>query len=113
MKNLKQICAMPLTIGISDSIISVTTIIGRRDKCDVNLLKRRKACCMTQESVSKKSGISQNYYSQLENGRCVNPSRAVLRRLAMAFDCTVAQLYGEVDECTDQAIDASRMHNVS
>ena len=47
---------------------------------------------LTQKQLSQKSGISQAYINELENGRKTNPSIVVLARLANALDVPVFEL---------------------
>ena len=50
---------------------------------------------LTQQQLSDKSGLSQSYINELENGRKVNPSIVVLDKLASGLNITVADLIEE------------------
>jgi len=52
------------------------------------ILNARIRCGMTQNELSEKTGISQADISRLENGTR-NPSLALLKRIADAFDSTL------------------------
>jgi Predicted transcriptional regulators len=54
---------------------------------DVRMRKK-----MTQQQLSEKSGLSQAYINELENGRKVNPSIIVLDRIAAVLQVSIAEL---------------------
>jgi DNA-binding XRE family transcriptional regulator len=51
----------------------------------------RKSANMTQEELSKKSGLPQSHISRIESGK-LSPSRVTLERIAKALGCSVGQL---------------------
>lgn len=56
---------------------------------------------LTQTELSKRSGVSQPYINELENGKKINPSIIILGRLASALGAKVSELLDdEVDEGT-------------
>jgi transcriptional regulator with XRE-family HTH domain len=58
-------------------------------------LKKR----LTQTELSRRSGVSQPYINELENGKKVNPSIIILSKLANALGTTVSELLDdEVNE---------------
>ena len=57
------------------------------------LKKIRKAKKITLKQLEKIKGISNNYISDLENGRRVNPSIEKLEKLAKALDVNVVDFY--------------------
>lgn len=50
---------------------------------------------MTQDSLSKKTGIRQDVISKLENGKHTNPTLLTLEKLARALEIPVAKLIDE------------------
>jgi transcriptional regulator with XRE-family HTH domain len=46
----------------------------------------------TQEQLGKRAGLPQAYISQVESGVRVNPTGAVIKKLARAFDVPVGEL---------------------
>lgn len=67
------------------------------DKTDsqVYFRERRKLAGLTQGEAAAKMGFSRNYLSELERGKDYN-SR-VLRAMAEAYECTVADLFRDPD----------------
>jgi len=57
-----------------------------------NLRKLRLQRKLTQKGLSIKSGVSQAYINELENGKKINPSVFILSKLALALDTTVSEL---------------------
>lgn len=53
---------------------------------------RRLALGLTQEQLEELSGLSQNYISQVENGKIERPGTAKLEQLARGLDVTVDDL---------------------
>ena len=51
--------------------------------------ERRKSLKMNQETLAKKSNISRERISALENGKCNNVLIGTLTAIASALDCTV------------------------
>lgn len=49
---------------------------------------------LTQKQLSERSGLSQAYVNELENGRKANPSKAVLEKLAAALEVPLAEILG-------------------
>lgn len=49
---------------------------------------------MTQQQLSEKSGLSQAYINELENGRKINPSIIVLDKIAMGLQVSITELLG-------------------
>lgn len=56
------------------------------------LRKLRIKCNLTQTELSKRSGVSQPYINELENGKKVNPSIIILAKLANALGTRVSEL---------------------
>jgi len=50
---------------------------------------------LTQEKFASKIGISRIYLCQLENGHKLNPSIALLKRIAQALDTNIISLIAE------------------
>lgn len=61
----------------------------------VNLKKIRCQKKLTQNGLARKSGLSQSYINELENGKKVNPSVIVLAKLSDALDVALAELLDE------------------
>lgn len=59
--------------------------------------ERREELQMTQEELTKKSGISRQTISALENAYQKNCSTRVLLALAKALDTTISELFFEDD----------------
>jgi transcriptional regulator with XRE-family HTH domain len=57
--------------------------------------KLRREARMTQRQLAHKAGIDQGGLSRIEQRLKVNPTLDVLRRLARALDCRVADLLDE------------------
>ncbi len=57
----------------------------------IKLLRNKKN--MTQQQLSRKSGVSQAYINELENGKKSNPSFKVVARLARALEVPVKDLF--------------------
>ena len=47
---------------------------------------------LTQQQLSTRSGLSQSYINELENGRKINPSIVVLDKLAAGLKVSVSEL---------------------
>ena len=58
-------------------------IIGKKIK------ERRKALCINQETLAKKSNVSRATISAIENGKCNNVLIGTLTAIASALDTTV------------------------
>lgn len=56
------------------------------------LIEKRKEKQYTQLKVSKESGISRNYYTQIENG-VRNPSVSCAKRIAEVLEVSWTQFY--------------------
>jgi transcriptional regulator with XRE-family HTH domain len=56
------------------------------------LRSRRVAAGLTLREVTRRTGISNPYLSQLENGHTTNPSPRLLEKLANAFGCSYLEL---------------------
>lgn len=54
-------------------------------KRECTLLEARRAAGLTQSALADKSGVSQTYISDLENGSQPNPTIAIVRRLEQAL----------------------------
>ena len=64
----------------------------------LKMLRQQKK--LTQKQLGRKSGLSQSYINELENGKKVNPSITALSRIANALDVSVAELVNdEYQEC--------------
>ena len=50
---------------------------------------------LTLRQLSSISGVSNGYISDLENGKEINPTMAILRKLANALGVSVAELLSE------------------
>jgi transcriptional regulator with XRE-family HTH domain len=50
---------------------------------------------MTQQQLSRKSGVSQAYINELENGRKANPSIGIISKLAFALGVSVKELFDD------------------
>lgn len=59
-----------------------------------NLKARREAMELTIDGLVNRSQVSRGYISSLETGAKKNPSEGIARRLAVALDCQVADLWG-------------------
>lgn len=66
-------------------------MLGERIKAAREALKIRQA------EVSRRSGVSKPYISEIERGHRKSPSYEILRKLARALETTVEYLYGEVE----------------
>ncbi len=64
-------------------------VIGR------NVARLRKAQDLTQVDLSKRSGVSQAFISDLERGNRVDPKASILQALARALGVTVDELLRE------------------
>jgi len=65
--------------------MDVRALIGR------NFLRLRRRANLTQEKVQAKSGFTQQYLSELENGKC-NPGAETLFLLAEAVNASAVDL---------------------
>ncbi len=65
----------------------------------IYLVNIRKQKNLSQKELSKKSGISESYISQLESGSHDNPGRKVICSLAKALECTLNDLFGCDGNC--------------
>lgn len=61
----------------------------------------REKAGVTQEQLASRVGISRIYLCQLENGQKLNPSIALLKRIAQALDTTITELIVD-DESYDR-----------
>ena len=52
---------------------------------------------LTQQKLAVKSGVSQSYINELENGKKKNPSTLVITKLARALNATVSDLLDDED----------------
>lgn len=59
----------------------------------IRLKELRTANNMTQQELSKKSGIPQNTISMIENGQRTNPGVETLYPLCAALGCTLSDMY--------------------
>lgn len=59
---------------------------GTNITCSLNLRRLRKGNCMSQRDLSERSGLSQQYISQLENGVVDHVSVGTLKKLAAALN---------------------------
>lgn len=59
----------------------------------MNLKNKRIQMNLTLSELSKKTGLSTTYISNLENGRKGNPSRETMIELANALNCSVNELF--------------------
>jgi transcriptional regulator with XRE-family HTH domain len=48
---------------------------------------------LTQRDVTRQSGVSCAYLSQLENGQILEPKLSILAKLAKAYDCPYRTLF--------------------
>jgi putative transcriptional regulator len=48
-----------------------------------------------QKDLADKVGITQQYLSEIENGKAINPSKAVMDKLGTALGSTVYELFYE------------------
>lgn len=56
---------------------------------------------ITQEELSKRSGISRNYIAELENNKKANPSFKTIYKIATALQVEIRQIYvaiGDIDK---------------
>jgi transcriptional regulator with XRE-family HTH domain len=60
-----------------------------------NLKVKRLSNELTQKQLAQKTGLSQSYINELENGRKSNPSMSVVVKLARALGVPVSELLGE------------------
>lgn len=60
------------------------------------LESRREALNLSQIELASKAGISQNHYSNIENG-LRKPSLPTAQRIARALGCTIDELFGSGD----------------
>lgn len=60
----------------------------------------RKKKQMTQKVLSAKSSVSQQTISAIESGQMKNPGIVTLRRLAMALECNVDDIFPEQEGVT-------------
>ena len=66
------------------------------------LIEARKKACLSQQQLSRLSGISQQAISKLENGKS-SPSEYTMRQLAAALHIPLSELIDEKKEEMDQA----------
>ena len=66
------------------------------------LIEARKKACLSQQQLSRLSGISQQAISKLENGKS-SPSEYTMRQLAAALHIPLSELIDENKEEMDQA----------
>ena len=59
------------------------------------LKQLREEAAVSVAELASRSGVSEPYIRQIENGTRGNPSGNVLKRLAVALHCAVADLIGE------------------
>ncbi len=59
----------------------------------INIILKSKN--MTVQQLSKESGVSIGYISDLKNGKAKNPSLTTLRKLATALEVDVSELLQE------------------
>jgi len=64
----------------------------------VKLRKQREKRGWSQAGLSKLSGVSDEYISQLENGSNV-PNELVCQKLSTALGVAVSELFGPEEEC--------------
>lgn len=55
----------------------------------------RKAAGKTQAQLAREAGVSLMHLSAIERGAADNPMLSTLTALAVALDCTIAELLGE------------------
>ncbi len=48
---------------------------------------------ITQEELSKRSGVSRNYIAELENNKKVNPSFETIYKISIALGVEIRQIY--------------------
>jgi len=60
-----------------------------------NLKAKRLSKKLTQKQLAQKTGLSQSYINELENGRKSNPSATVIFKLADALDVPVSEILDE------------------
>jgi transcriptional regulator with XRE-family HTH domain len=60
--------------------------------------ERRERRGLLQEQIQEWAGLGRNYLTTLENGRSINPSLAVMHRLADALGCRLSDLIREAEE---------------
>ena len=60
---------------------------------------------ITQEELSKRSGISRNYIAELENNKKTNPSFETIYKISVALGVEIRQIYVAIS-------DISRLENL-
>lgn len=63
--------------------------------------RRRKRLGLTQQQLAERTGIQQTLISRLERGANSNPHADVLKRLAIALQCSTDWLLGMYDDSPD------------
>jgi HTH-type transcriptional regulator, competence development regulator len=73
-------------LDISSKDIYFSSVVSRKSKTLATLLRScRITIGLTLREVERRTGISNAYLSQLENGRTINPSPRLLGKLAEAY----------------------------
>lgn len=60
---------------------------------------------VTQEELSKRTGISRNYIAELENSKKVNPSFETIFKIAQALEVEIKKIYvatSDIDKLKEQ-----------
>ena len=60
-----------------------------------NLKRIRKQTGLTQQALAQKSGVSMAEVQYLEQGRIVDPSMSILKKLSKALNVTIDELVKE------------------
>ena len=61
------------------------------------VLGARKRAGMTQQQVAEKTGISKEHIGMIEVGNVTSPRTDTLQKIAIAVECTMADLIEDVD----------------
>ena len=80
----------------------------RQMQIKLNLLKIKRARRLSQTELSKMTGISRNYLSELETGRHNNPSIKTLCKIAIGLNCTLEDLVDYRGGCECESSDADK-----
>ena len=59
---------------------------------------------ITQEELSKKSGISRNYIAELENNKKNNPSFKTIYKIATALGVEIRQIYVAIGDIINKEL---------
>ena len=84
-----------MTLGAVSANIKVSKELDseRRENMGGKIKERREMLRMSQEDLSRKSGVSRQTISSIENAPDKNVSIKTLEKIAVALDTTVGELF--------------------